>query len=136
MRDVFEKKALSQSESKVELRGDVGSVSTSIERWGASYPLSSVHPALTAVSSTPILPHHGPGKTTLRGGELRGNVTSRDTWHVTRDACQGEVSAGKLPEGAGVFSYRGDDEHGRMSYDGDWSNKVRAANEPSRRLRE
>ena len=55
---------------------------------------------------------------------------------MTRDACQGEVSAGKLPEGAGVFSYRGDDEHGRMSYDGDWSNKARASNEPSRRLRE
>ena len=55
---------------------------------------------------------------------------------MTRDACQGEVSAGKLPEGAGVFSYRGDDEHGRMSYDGDWSNKARASNEPSRILRE
>ena len=55
---------------------------------------------------------------------------------MTRDACQGEVSAGKLPEGAGVFSYRGDDEHGRMSYDGDWSNKARASNEHSRRLRE
>ena len=30
----------------------------------------------------------------------------------------------KVPEGAGVFSYRGDDEHGRMCYDGDWSNKA------------
>ena len=29
-----------------------------------------------------------------------------------------------MPEGAGVFSYRGDDEHGRMSYDGDWKNKA------------
>ena len=23
-----------------------------------------------------------------------------------------------------MFSYRGDDEHGRMSYDGDWKNKA------------
>ena len=37
---------------------------------------------------------------------------------------QGEVNASKVPEGAGVFSYRGDDEHGRMVYDGDWSNKA------------
>ena len=38
--------------------------------------------------------------------------------------CQGEVNASKVPEGAGVFSYRGDDEHGRMCYDGDWANKA------------
>ena len=37
---------------------------------------------------------------------------------------QGEVNASKVPEGTGVFSYRGDDEHGRMCYDGDWSNKA------------
>merc|ERR1712038_1237143 len=37
---------------------------------------------------------------------------------------EGEVNQGKVPEGAGVFSYWGDDEHGRMSYDGDWSNKA------------
>merc|ERR1712038_673569 len=37
---------------------------------------------------------------------------------------EGEVNQGKVPEGAGVFSYRGDDEHGRMSYDGDWKNKA------------
>ena len=37
---------------------------------------------------------------------------------------QGEVNASKIPEGAGVFSYRGDDEHGRMCYDGDWANKA------------
>ena len=34
------------------------------------------------------------------------------------------MNSGKVPEGAGVFSYRGDDDHGRMSYDGDWKNKA------------
>merc|ERR1711874_941158 len=37
---------------------------------------------------------------------------------------EGEVNKAKVPEGAGVFSYRGDDEHGRMTYDGDWKNKA------------
>merc|ERR1711862_890682 len=37
---------------------------------------------------------------------------------------EGEVNASKIPEGAGVFNYRGDDEHGRMCYDGDWANKA------------
>merc|ERR1711981_1179627 len=37
---------------------------------------------------------------------------------------EGEVNKAKVPEGAGVFSYRGDDDHGRMSYDGDWKNKA------------
>lgn len=30
----------------------------------------------------------------------------------------------RIPEGPGVFNYRGDDEHGRMCYDGDWKNKA------------
>merc|ERR1712203_1086197 len=37
---------------------------------------------------------------------------------------EGEVNQAKVPEGAGVFSYRGDDDHGRMSYKGDWKNKA------------
>merc|ERR1711936_1469283 len=37
---------------------------------------------------------------------------------------EGEVNEAKVPEGAGVFSYRGDDDHGRMTYDGDWKNKA------------
>ena len=37
---------------------------------------------------------------------------------------EGEVNQAKVPEGAGVFSYRGDDDHGRMTYDGDWKNKA------------
>ena len=40
------------------------------------------------------------------------------------DYIQGEVNKAKVPEGAGVFSYRGDDDHGRMTYDGDWKNKA------------
>merc|ERR1711994_304412 len=38
---------------------------------------------------------------------------------------EGEVNQGKVPEGAGVFSYRGDDEHGRMGYEGDWVEGLR-----------
>ena len=37
---------------------------------------------------------------------------------------EGEVGSGKLPEGAGVFNYRGDDEDGRLCYDGEWKNKA------------
>jgi len=37
---------------------------------------------------------------------------------------EGEVNDNKIPEGPGVFDYRGDDEHGRMCYDGDWKNKA------------
>jgi len=37
---------------------------------------------------------------------------------------EGEVNESKIPEGPGVFNYRGDDEHGRMCYDGDWKNKA------------
>merc|ERR1712083_98609 len=36
----------------------------------------------------------------------------------------GEVNSSKVPEGAGVFEYRGDDEDGRLMYDGEWKNKV------------
>ena len=34
------------------------------------------------------------------------------------------MNESKIPEGPGVFNYRGDDEHGRMCYDGDWKNKA------------
>jgi len=37
---------------------------------------------------------------------------------------EGEVNGDKIPEGHGVFDYRGDDEHGRMCYDGEWKNKA------------
>merc|ERR1712066_214597 len=37
---------------------------------------------------------------------------------------EGEVNDSKIPTGAGVFNYRGDDEHGRMCYDGEWKNKA------------
>merc|ERR1711962_921244 len=33
---------------------------------------------------------------------------------------QGEVNELKTPEGEGTFEYRGDDEDGRMMYDGEW----------------
>merc|ERR1711872_843792 len=36
----------------------------------------------------------------------------------------GEVSGSKIPEGAGVFEYRGDDDDGRLCYDGEWKNKA------------
>ena len=36
----------------------------------------------------------------------------------------GEVNGSKVPEGAGVFEYRGDDDDGRLCYDGDWKNKA------------
>jgi len=36
----------------------------------------------------------------------------------------GEVNSSKVPEGAGVFEYRGDDEDGRLMYDGEWKNKA------------
>jgi len=36
---------------------------------------------------------------------------------------QGEVNGSKVPEGAGVFEYRGDDDDGRLAYDGEWKNK-------------
>merc|ERR1711915_733733 len=34
------------------------------------------------------------------------------------------VNSSKVPEGAGVFEYRGDDEDGRLMYDGEWKNKA------------
>ena len=37
---------------------------------------------------------------------------------------QGEVNGSKVPEGAGVFEYRGDDDDGRLCYDGEWKNKA------------
>jgi len=36
----------------------------------------------------------------------------------------GEVNGSKVPEGAGVFEYRGDDDDGRLCYDGEWKNKA------------
>jgi len=37
---------------------------------------------------------------------------------------EGDVNEGKVPEGKGVFEYRGDDESGRLAYEGDWQNKA------------
>eukprot|EP00092_Neocalanus_flemingeri_P089011 GFUD01112568.1.p2 GENE.GFUD01112568.1~~GFUD01112568.1.p2 ORF type:complete len:132 (-),score=43.82 GFUD01112568.1:23-418(-) len=38
----------------------------------------------------------------------------------------GEVNDAKVPEGDGVFEYRGDDDDGRLCYDGEWKNKAAA----------
>jgi len=37
---------------------------------------------------------------------------------------EGQVNDGKQPEGDGTFEYRGDDESGRLIYEGKWKNKA------------
>ncbi len=32
-----------------------------------------------------------------------------------------------MPEGDGIFEYRGDDENGRLAYEGKWMNKAAQA---------
>merc|ERR1711994_1230772 len=36
---------------------------------------------------------------------------------------EGEINDNKNPEGQGVFEYRGDDDDGRLMYEGGWVNK-------------
>jgi len=37
---------------------------------------------------------------------------------------EGEIDANKVPQGKGTFQYRGDDDNGRLIYEGEWMNKA------------
>merc|ERR1719481_1201379 len=58
-----------------------------------------------------------------RGPQISGRMVTAKI-RYEEGSYTGEVNDSKVPNGEGTFEYRGDDEDGRLMYDGGWKDKA------------